>query len=102
MQQLVQDYIAGLPAQVKTLQELLQAGDLKEVGRPAHQLKGAGGGYGFPKITKLARRCRSFDQQGESFDSICKQIDELVGYVRGIAGYDLTREAAYVADNIGH
>jgi PAS domain S-box-containing protein len=102
MQQLVQDYVAGLPTQVKMLQDLLQANDLKELGRLAHQLKGAGGGYGFPQITKLAAAADRLIKQGEPFESISRQVDELVGYVRGIAGYDLTLEAAHVADSAGH
>ncbi len=102
MQQLVQDYVAGLPHQVKALQDLLQSNDLKELGRLAHQLKGAGGGYGFPQITKLAAAADRLIKQGEPFESISRQVDDLVGYVRGIAGYDLTLEAAHVADSAGH
>jgi HPt (histidine-containing phosphotransfer) domain-containing protein len=54
MLEIVREFAAELPARVAKLEECLAAGQLRELQTLAHQLKGAGGGYGFPQITELA------------------------------------------------
>ena len=47
-------FVAKLPDRVNLLSKLMQERNLDELKRTVHQLKGAGGGYGFPKITEAA------------------------------------------------
>lgn len=54
MQELVEEFVSELPERARRLEEILDEADLVELQRLAHQLKGAGGGYGFPQITEAA------------------------------------------------
>ncbi len=54
MRELVREFASDLPNRVRRLEELLAGEDFEELERVAHQLKGAGGGYGFPQITEAA------------------------------------------------
>ena len=56
MMEIVRDFAAALPERRRSLQALLEANDLDALQVAAHQLKGAGGGYGFQPITDTAAR----------------------------------------------
>jgi PAS domain S-box-containing protein len=49
------EFVHGADARVETMSAALAEGRLEEVGRLAHQLKGAGGSYGYPSITEAAK-----------------------------------------------
>ncbi len=46
------------------LEESLAQGDLPQIQVLAHQLKGAGGGYGFPQITEAADALENAVREG--------------------------------------
>ncbi len=54
MLEIVQEFAAELPRRVEDLQSCLASGELDQLQTLAHQLKGAGGGYGFGAITDAA------------------------------------------------
>lgn len=54
MAELLSVFAAGVSASVRALEAHIAAGDWPAAGRIAHQLKGSGGGYGFPLITTHA------------------------------------------------
>jgi HPt (histidine-containing phosphotransfer) domain-containing protein len=54
MRDLVMEFVSEVPGRVRCLEEMLESADLTALQRLAHQLKGAGGGYGFPQITEAA------------------------------------------------
>jgi len=54
MLEIVREFVAELPERVAALERELEAGRLQEVQTLAHQLKGAGGGYGFAQVTEAA------------------------------------------------
>jgi len=54
MLEIVREFAAELPARANELEGTLSAGDMKTLKTLAHQLKGAGGGYGFDAITQTA------------------------------------------------
>jgi CheY-like chemotaxis protein len=54
MAELVQMFVGELPARVAAIQQALGAQDLATLKTLSHQLKGAGGGYGFDAITATA------------------------------------------------
>ena len=53
--ELVVAFTAGLPAKIARLEHAYTSGELRELDRLAHQLKGAAGGYGYPSISSAAR-----------------------------------------------
>ena len=51
---IVREFVSAFPDRMTALEESLAQGDLARVQSLAHQLKGAGGGYGFDAITEVA------------------------------------------------
>lgn len=56
MAELVQEFIAELPARVDSVVSAYKEYRAADLQRISHQLKGAGGGYGFPTITDAAAK----------------------------------------------
>jgi len=56
MAELLDLFVAELPDRARCLAEAAERGDAERVGHLAHQLKGAGAGYGFPSISTTAGR----------------------------------------------
>jgi len=54
MMDIIREFAAELPDRAASLESLLATDDLAELQNLAHQLKGAGGGYGFAEITEVA------------------------------------------------
>ena len=50
----LEQFVAGLDTQVTAMREALDGSYHEELQRLAHQLKGAGGGYGYPALTEEA------------------------------------------------
>jgi HPt (histidine-containing phosphotransfer) domain-containing protein len=67
MVELVELFVAGLPAQMAKLEAAGAAGDHDGLRRLAHQLKGAAGGYGFPTITDAAGSLEAVTTAGAPF-----------------------------------
>jgi histidine phosphotransfer protein HptB len=54
MGQLVELFVQELPSRLTTIQRAASDHDWQDVGRFAHQLKGAGGSHGFPELASAA------------------------------------------------
>ena len=54
MMELVEFFVSDLREKIEAINEAWQSEDGTRLRRLAHQLKGAGGGYGFPTITEAA------------------------------------------------
>ena len=52
---ILNDFVLGLPDQLARMREALADKRFDDLRRIAHQLKGAGGGYGYPALTESAR-----------------------------------------------
>ena len=52
MAEIVREFASELAERVEALEACLQSGDYEQLRTLAHQLKGAGGGYGYPLITE--------------------------------------------------
>ncbi len=52
---LIAEFVASLPASAHAILDRLDQGAIEQARTMAHQLKGAGGGYGFPQVTDAAR-----------------------------------------------
>ena len=91
MSAVLSDFVAGLPAHVDRIRRLIDGNDLAELGRAVHQLKGAGGGYGFPQITDSARRAEDELKRGDArtmTEDLLGRVDELLNVIRTVSGYD--------------
>jgi HPt (histidine-containing phosphotransfer) domain-containing protein len=86
MSELVEMFVSELPARLKAMSEAMAGANYESLRRLAHQLKGAGGGYGFPSISTAAATLeRSLLQSGlnpqgnaQALASIKRELDELV------------------------
>jgi HPt (histidine-containing phosphotransfer) domain-containing protein len=56
MKELIEMFVSELPDRIEALSKAWNESEFELVGRLAHQLKGAGGGYGFPVIGEAAGR----------------------------------------------
>ncbi len=83
MLELIELFVGEMPDRVERLYQALELADLQAVGVLAHQLRGAGGGYGFPQITTVAREVEvmSRDETVE-LDALRRSVDALTELCR--------------------
>jgi len=79
---LVDWFIQELPSRIASLEEKFAAADWDGLKQVAHQLKGAGGSYGFEAITPAAGRVEAAIQQREPEEQIRSAVEELVDLCR--------------------
>jgi len=92
MRNAVEGFVARLPAKVDAMLSLSAASDMDGLRRLTHQLKGAGTGFGFPRITELAAGVESDIKTQVAAETIRLGIDELIALIRSTSGYDRNRE----------
>ena len=90
MMEIVREFVDEAPERADQLEALLQADDLPALQTLAHQLKGAGGGYGFPQITEAAASL----EQALSESAEPSQVKERLGLLCEILGAVRVREEA--------
>ncbi|MDB5329281.1 MAG: luxQ 3 [Phycisphaerales bacterium] len=96
VKRLLEKFVNRLPERVSSIAALLQEKDLNGLRQAIHQLKGAGGGYGFPKITDLASKAEDRIKAEADLETIRTDVESLLSLVRSVSGYDPSREAAPV------
>ncbi|MFQ5513564.1 MAG: Hpt domain-containing protein [Myxococcota bacterium] len=84
MLDIVQEFAAELPERAAALEACLGGGDLATLQTLAHQLKGAGGGYGFPQITGAAAQLESALKAGAQATELKKDLDALCEVLRAV------------------
>jgi CheY-like chemotaxis protein len=77
MGDLLRAFVASLPGRVAALTAAHRAGDMVELSTLAHQLRGAGGGYGFPTITVAAAGVETEVEAGD-VDRLSSSIAQLI------------------------
>ncbi len=97
LQELVNTYVDELPEQAQQLLMLLQDNNLSDLRRLLHQIKGAGGGYGFSPISEAAASAEQSIKVGNDIQTIQHQVDALIGILRSVEGYDVHLETRYAA-----
>jgi HPt (histidine-containing phosphotransfer) domain-containing protein len=102
MRDVLEDYVARLPTQVARLNDLWRAGSLAELRRIVHQMKGAGGGYGFPDVTRLAARAEDAIKAEAPAEAVLREVEALVELVRRVEGYRADRENSCDAEVVAH
>lgn len=82
LQEIVACFVDEMPLRVDAMREHFGAGDLNEIRRLAHQVKGAAGSYGFPSLTTAAGHIETLAQGSIEDPSLKEKIDafqEMVG-----------------------
>jgi HPt (histidine-containing phosphotransfer) domain-containing protein len=77
LSEIVEMFVAELPERVATILYCLEHQQWESLRRAAHQLKGAGGSYGFAPITSSAARLEQLAASAASEEQIRRAVDEL-------------------------
>ena len=87
MAELVALFVEEMPSRVRTVLECFERGELSELKRVAHQLKGACGGYGFPQVGAVAGDLEKMLAQGATDDlaRVRACVDGLVDMCRRVS-----------------
>ena len=93
MAELLDEFVNELPLRVRQMQELLETKNAAELRRTVHQLKGAGGGYGYPDITRLAADTERAIDGAAALDAIAAQVHELIQLMERVEGYSAAAQA---------
>jgi CheY-like chemotaxis protein len=88
----IAQFVERLPIRVASLQEQLAAGTIESLRQTVHQLKGAGGGYGFPEITACAAGVERTIKAQAAVEQIATEVAALTELIRRVQGYDRARE----------
>lgn len=75
--ELVDHFVGDLPRRLSDMRAAVAEGQTEEVQRFAHQLKGAGGGFGFGQITRAAWRVEKAASIGTEPATLNTTIDDL-------------------------
>ena len=85
MSELLKEFADGLSETCQNLRDGLEAGDIVAVRRIGHQLKGAGGGYGYPLVSEVGASLESaVDQNGAIDDAVRARAEELIEVCRRV------------------
>jgi len=74
---LVEEFVETLPCRVEAVQDALRGQNLELLITLAHQMKGAGGGYGFTPITDAARDLEMAARSELGTDTLNALVEEL-------------------------
>ena len=92
MAKIIDEFVAGLPEQVRKLEMFLEQGETDSARRVVHQLRGACGGYGFGSITELAATAEDALKEGQSGSALKAKIDSLTRTIGRIEGFNVRSE----------
>lgn len=73
---IVVQFVEGLSNRLATMEEALNISDFQALRVAAHQLKGSGGGYGYPVLTERAAELERHAKESLS-DRCGKELEEL-------------------------
>jgi HPt (histidine-containing phosphotransfer) domain-containing protein len=84
MLELVQEFASEMPDRARALEQCLVDAELEELQRLAHQLKGAGGGYGFTQITEAAASLEEGLKSGAAPEVVKERTQQLCDTLRAV------------------
>ena len=83
--ELLEDFYSSVQDRREILRESFKSQQIGTIRVHAHQLKGAGGGYGFEDLTELAAHLEeACKQPAPSLDEIGPLLDNLISYMSRI------------------
>ncbi len=81
--ELLQEFAVAMPARRDGFSMRIRSGAYDLLRMRAHQLKGAGGGFGFPRLSELAFRTGESCQEDDPA-KIAETLEQVVGYLNRI------------------
>jgi len=76
---IIEEFVAELSDRVATLRRTYESGQVEGLQRLAHQLKGAGSGYGYEPITNAAAKLESaIKSSSGGLEQVRGQLEELI------------------------
>ncbi len=99
MAELITEYVESFPGTVTLIKQTLQERSFGDLGRIAHQLKGSGGGYGFPSISDAAARLEA-DVKSTSIASDAQQINILKSVEELISILEIARAGSATSNTL--
>lgn len=85
MGELIEDFVIGLTATVNQLRMAISQNDVELVKRIAHQMKGAGGGYGFPDLSQVGWELENaVNGEGSITSRVVARADEFISVCRRV------------------
>jgi PAS domain S-box-containing protein len=87
MAEVLPEFIANLPEQVASLKQLFDEKNLAGLQEAVHQLKGAGGSYGFEGLTNVAAIAESSIKTGATIETIKSQVESLIRFIESVRGF---------------
>ncbi|MBN2561327.1 MAG: Hpt domain-containing protein [Phycisphaerae bacterium] len=78
MIELVEMFVDELPGKALAIRQAMEKRDMEVLGRLAHQLKGAAGGYGFPTITDAAGELEMTTKADRVLDKLEAEVKQLI------------------------
>ncbi len=81
---IVREFVSAFPDRMTAIEESLAKGDLARLQSLAHQLKGAGGGYGFPQITEASAELEQAVKEGADLSLIKEKLSRLFEILRAV------------------
>ncbi len=82
---LIDEFVAGLEEDIESMRKVLKNGDHEGLRRLAHQMKGAGGSYGYPMLTEVAKTLEEAAKAEDvetcttalyEFEVLCHAVDQ--------------------------
>ena len=73
---IVVQFVEGLSKRMTTMEGALRQADFEALRAAAHQLKGSGGGYGYPVLTEVAAELEK-RAKARTLEDCTKCVDEL-------------------------
>jgi PAS domain S-box-containing protein len=95
MAEVLPEFIANLSGEVATIRALLDRHDLEGLREALHQIKGAGGSYGFQVLSDAAAAAERDVKAGAPLDTVATDVDALVAVVRRVRGYGPATEVRH-------
>lgn len=76
--ELVEMFVEEMPERIAALEQAFASDDWESLQRTAHQLKGAGGSYGFDQLTPYAKSLEFSVKDAEPSTTIEKHLNALI------------------------
>ncbi|MBI2884269.1 MAG: Hpt domain-containing protein [Candidatus Methylomirabilis oxyfera] len=73
---LIPEFLENRRRDVEQIKRLAQEGKYEELARLGHNLKGSGGGYGFPEISAIGKRIEEAGARSdrEAMTTLCERL----------------------------
>jgi HPt (histidine-containing phosphotransfer) domain-containing protein len=80
LRDLVEEFVAALPRRLDEIRRAFEQLDWTQLAMLTHRLKGAGGSYGYPQLSRLAAEMEQgfLTRQAERFADWARQFEQLV------------------------